>query len=300
MLVLCVASAYNVFGINVAADRVAARNVAAKRLRDRGFCVIDEPLLDRACINQLASASGQRLSQLLDEVESTGYDPIEQSYHFAEVSHRQRQRWDMRPPPCEHWQLLCDRALQAATPIIRDALAMPDESPTLVMSGVVVSRPGCTAQGFHADATESHQQQAATSPHHRLYTAFVPLVDVRADGTQFWVGSHHGDVQAHARRSTTRDGRLRVPAESAPLEAPACRAGGMILFDYRVLHRGLPNAGRERPIAYCVCAMGGAWDNANFPQTSLADGTAHHYVDHTPFWEDAIDEPAGDAISDLA
>lgn len=269
---------------------------AAASLRDRGFCVVDEPIIEHACIKRLASASSERLSLLLDEVESVGYDPIEQSYHFSEFSHRQRKRWDMRPPTSEEWQDLCDCAMAAATPVIQDSLALPDERPKLVMSGVVISRPGCTAQGFHADATEAHQQQAAAAPRHRLYTAFVPLVDVQTDGTQFWVGSHHGDVQARARRSTTRDGRLRVPAESAPLEAPACRAGGMIIFDYRVLHRGLPNAGRERPVAYCVCAMGGAWDNDNFPQASLADGTAHHYVDHTPFWEE--DEEEEEAVID--
>ena len=28
----------------------------------------------------------------------------------------------------------------------------------------------------------------------------------------------------------------------------------MLAFDYRVIHRGLPNAGRDRPVAYFVVA----------------------------------------------
>ena len=60
----------------------------------------------------------------------------------------------------------------------------------------------------------------------------------------------------------------------AEMEAPACPAGGVILFDYRVMHRGLPNGltdrgGRERPVAYAVCSTGAAWDRANFPRTTI-------------------------------
>ena len=54
--------------------------------------------------------------------------------------------------------------------------------------------------------------------------------------------------------------------------APACPAGGVILFDYRLLHRGLANSGsRDRPVAYAVCRTGLAWDRANFPPTRLRE-----------------------------
>ena len=52
----------------------------------------------------------------------------------------------------------------------------------------------------------------------------------------------------------------------AAMEAPACPAGGIIVFDYRTLHRGLPNAGtRDRPVAYGVCSTGWAKDSVNYP-----------------------------------
>ena len=53
------------------------------------------------------------------------------------------------------------------------------------------------------------------------------------------------------------------------LEAPACRAGGIIVYDYRTIHRGLPNdleGGRERAVAYVICATGGAEEGYNFPE----------------------------------
>ena len=68
----------------------------------------------------------------------------------------------------------------------------------------------------------------------------------------------------------------------------------MIAFDYRVLHRGLPSIGRDRPVAYVVISTGGAWDGANFPQQSIYDASPL-YVDHTPYWDEV--EEAREAIN---
>ena len=38
-----------------------------------------------------------------------------------------------------------------------------------------------------------------------------------------------------------------------------------MLFDMRLVHRGLPNTGRERTVLYTLCATGGARDRHNFP-----------------------------------
>ena len=57
----------------------------------------------------------------------------------------------------------------------------------------------------------------------------------------------------------------------AAMEAPACPAGGIIIFDYRCLHRGLANAKpHTRPIAYCVLSTGLARDRANFQRLPVA------------------------------
>ena len=74
----------------------------------------------------------------------------------------------------------------------------------------------------------------------------------------------------------------------AAMEAPACKAGGLMLFDYRTMHRGLPNLGCDaRPVAYAVIATGAAWDTANFPENSLRASVA------------SIEEAIGDDIERL-
>ena len=46
--------------------------------------------------------------------------------------------------------------------------------------------------------------------------------------------------------------------------------GGLLLFDFRVLHRGMPNSsGRMRPLAHAVLATGLAEDGLSYPERSL-------------------------------
>lgn len=79
----------------------------------------------------------------------------------------------------------------------------------------------------------------------------------------------------------------------ACMEAPAVPAGGVLVFDYRTVHRGLPSAGRDRPVAYLVAAVQrpgagrrGPVDDFNFPPLRLADASARQ-VRGMPRWEPA-------------
>ena len=48
--------------------------------------------------------------------------------------------------------------------------------------------------------------------------------------------------------------------------------GDAIIFDYRVLHRGLANGGSHpRPVFYLALGKPGRADTSNFPATQLAD-----------------------------
>ena len=237
----------------------------ANDLRTRGYTVLPSPIISASHADRLATTCGARLSSLLAEAREIGYDPTEQSYQFSEICHRERMRWDLRIKSDDSWQKMCEAAMAAATPLIREASAFGDGrsefAPRLAMSGAVVSRTGARMQRFHADASEEHFAAAAADPSIRLFTCFVPLVDIAADGdgTQFWPGSHFGEGLDAARRGIASDGRLKWERDNAhtdepppPVESPACPKGGMIAFDYRVLHRGLPSIGRDRPVAYVV------------------------------------------------
>ena len=131
--------------------------------------------------------------------------------------------------------------LWRASTAIQDSLALPNERPS---SYLVCCRSGFSAQGFHADATEAHQQQRR----HRSIGCTRGVCSSRGVANRwhaFWIGSHHGDVQAHVRRSTTRGGRLRrvrsargarVPSRRDNLTASSiavCRMRGTSCFNTR-------------------------------------------------------------------
>ncbi len=243
---------------------------ASTQLRLRGFTVLPDPIAPPALLAAASASCTSRLDALLAQIDACDCDSREELYSFREICHRQLGRWDLAVPGDEDdpWRQLCELASAAATPVIHRSVApqqqlSPNPTTTMAMGGAVVSRAGALAQPWHADASEAHFERAAAQPGYGLYTVFVPLVPIAADGdgTQFV-------PRSHLRRS--REPTRGAGAEAA-LEAPACPAGGAILFDYRVTHRGLANPTRERPVAYAVVSTGGAHDGDNFPRTRLRD-----------------------------
>ncbi len=118
----------------------------------------------------------------------------------------------------------------------------------------------------------------------------MPLVDIAegGTGTQFWPGSHLERRAARFEAAIARSEAAGLwpftleEGSLGELEAPACPAGGILLFDMRLLHRGLPNTGeRERAVLYSVCSTGGARDKINFPDESLRE-----FVEKNLPWHD--------------
>ena len=144
----------------------------------------------------------------------------------------------------------------------------------------------------------------------------------QSDGTQFWPASHLTADAAHRAweralgpeallevgeileeeeeevEQQQRQQRLRRQLEEsgggapaleaeaeAEAEAPACCAGGVIIFDFRIIHGGLPSRGRERAVAYVICSTGGARDETNFPPERIADLTEAD-ADALPWWDE--------------
>jgi len=241
---------------------------AAQQLRDRGFVKLSARI-DESLVQDAARSCMVHLESLLDDVAQSGCDVIEQQYSFSTICHRQRLRWDLKGlHDLPSWQMLCANAVQ----IVEAELATVARVKVL-MSGFVVSRPGAEEQRFHADGNEDG-----------LFTCFIPLVDIDedADGTQFWPGSH---VDAHA--PTLAPSLEYDDTRMEHMVAPRCPSGGVLLFDYRIIHRGLANAGRDRPVAYLVltAADSGVSDTINFPRLSIAD-TRPSDVAGFPRWDE--------------
>ena len=61
---------------------------------------------------------------------------------------------------------------------------------------------------------------------------------------------------------------------------------GLVFADYRTMHRGRANGGRERQVAYVVLGIGdGAKDTSNFSPTTIRD-TSPRVLEQLDFWSD--------------
>ena len=124
--------------------------------------------------------------------------------------------------------------------------------------GSVTSLPSAPEQHFHADGRERG-----------IVNVFVPLVDVPASmgPTHFRRGSHVWD---HDSPYLTRE--QRRAREGAEDVVPELRRGSVLMYDYRVFHRGGANlTGKRRPVAYVMYARDGTEDTWNFPDESVWD-----------------------------
>jgi ectoine hydroxylase-related dioxygenase (phytanoyl-CoA dioxygenase family) len=131
----------------------------------------------------------------------------------------------------------------------------------------VASYPGAPEQQPHRDHDHLFPQPgvAANLPIYAVNVA-VPLIDVDlATGpTGVWLGSH-------------RSGRL-IAVQGKNMTASPLQRGDCMLLDYRTLHAGLPNAGRQiRPIVYMVYARPWFFDNSNHITRIPVDMPIEHY-----------------------
>lgn len=263
----------------------------AVELRDLGFTVIPDAGVDAALVEACRAICSADLARLRDAVEELGLDAVEDNYAFAEIDKRHRLRWSFRPSSGDLKRLI-DAAVPAASAVVESLHALPsnpnDDSrfpsfadwtqrflpsrPTVSYEGAILSSPGAKAQRFHADAGDLHLRISTLSSRHRLFNLFIPLVDLNAggEGTMMWPGSHLWRTRAEAYYDALdRSGSL-VDDERAMAEmvVPGCPAGGFILFDSRVLHRGMPNeSGRDRAVAHAFLSTGFAADRKDSPES---------------------------------
>eukprot|EP00565_Helicotheca_tamesis_P003874 CAMPEP_0185726698 /NCGR_PEP_ID=MMETSP1171-20130828/2590_1 /TAXON_ID=374046 /ORGANISM="Helicotheca tamensis, Strain CCMP826" /LENGTH=279 /DNA_ID=CAMNT_0028395093 /DNA_START=38 /DNA_END=877 /DNA_ORIENTATION=- len=134
---------------------------------------------------------------------------------------------------------------------------------------VVTATPGCPQQAWHADG--GHVDLSQHQPCHCL-NVFLPLVDLtpQLGPTQVRPGTHH-----HTRNLAPMMLAAKARKTLRPPLTPILNAGDALVFDYRVLHRGLPNVtANSRPILVMAFAKKWFTDILNFPRRSMLH--AHH------------------------
>lgn len=182
---------------------------------------------------------------------------------YKEIVQRHAQRFEM-PYKMDDDAFAITLRTEKIMSVVRGILG---EDCNVINKSLVVSTPGAADQAWHSDGP--HVSATQNLPCHCL-NVFVPLVDVTdLNGpTQFRPGSV----------SMTRDLKVEmlkamVRKTLRPIRGPCMRAGDVLLFDYRVLHRGTANkSAAVRPVLVYTYAKPFYRDTLNFPKNSVFDG----------------------------
>jgi len=214
---------------------------------------------------------------------------------FREIASRNRERFDLR----------LDDSEEAVELVRQHVVSRPNVSVLLerVLGcscssegetgidfdvSVVYSRPGACAQGWHADGDhqrgtpdagfDSDWKFRLAAPY--AVCLFVPLIDLDdfnddVGYTQFWPGSHrHRDLVGF--------GRVAELAHATYDGMGACKAGDGVWYDYRLLHRGMPNnskRGTVRPVLQVIFKRRWYLERANYGEDSIAQSTTETNIE---------------------
>ena len=244
----------------------------AESLRTHGFVIIrassdDESLIPERALRECAEASDAHLNELLARVGERGVDATTDIFRFAEICSRARGglRYDFTRPESDVVRALATdtgkRAVRAwetvqisCAPWIEPVLAAAYGDDFTVKSlGCVSSEPGAPEQHFHADGRSFG-----------IFNVFVPVKDVQpTDGpTEFIHGSHAWDHDTAYVTTTERKSQAAAPR----FQPHILKAGSMLVYDYRVMHRGGANDSKtRRALAYVMYCSRETRDSWNFP-----------------------------------
>lgn len=236
-----------------------------KFMQDVGMWVMPAGI-PPAVLPQVRRVCAQRIHLVSTALQQAGFDLETDTPCFQEVSWRGKNRFDMLFPveplfsaanisselvgsgsfhrlnfaenqPGWGASVMKQIAWKARwLPIVLQMLQMPVDRLEVTV-GVVTSRPGANVQAWHSDGQHVDEEagwDGTGEAPPRAVCVFVPLVDLnRQIGcTQFFPGSHK------------YSGLLGLGGAAVALGSTAdalCMAGDALMYDYRVLHRGMPN-----------------------------------------------------------
>lgn len=194
---------------------------------------------------------------------------------FKEIASRNLERFDLRLTSDAALNFVKDHVLQSD--IVQDFLTRcldGDSSEIDFDVSVVYSKPGAITQGWHADGAHLNTVHDAGWDEDgwktRLADAyaiclFIPLIDLNYEVgyTQFWPGSH---------RSRDLVGFGPVAELTCSTFDAIGSAGDGIWYDYRLLHRGMPNNSSNtiRPVVQILFKKKWYVERANYGMQSVA------------------------------
>ena len=248
---------------------------ARQQLEEDGY-LLAEDLCDPAFVAHLLEVSLRRSDQVMSAL-GTQSIGIGSAAGFDEVVQRSPGRWDIPISPDEFG---VDERAQPWWPLIAAVLGEDAEHS---FSGVVYSDPGSPAQYWHIDSPHVSEDHL---PAHAL-NVMIALHDtpLSMGPTELAKGSHRltNHLQNLAlvsdelvyQHETTAPAQLVAHTEQAVPEgfSSASTAGSCLIFDDRILHRGLGNTSNSRrSVVYFSYHQAGYSENTHFEaQRSVHD-----------------------------
>ena len=259
----------------VVPDKKDAAN-SSRIFRTFGMCVLQDLISDDTIV-----ACKQQASEALEALKEEHLKPRGlqvdglNSFDFAEVRQRPGHRVDNR------YHILEDPTSPIATlsryllDVLPNLLTKGGEY-KLLYGGVVHSFPRENAEDPIPPAQLWHRDGPSLfeTGHHdtHCFNVFVPLIDVTTENgtTEFIPGTHNddtfqemvGDVLSLAQTDPAAQHDYAVRAQVS--------AGTVLVFDVRVLHRGLANASMvERPMMYFTFSRDWFLEKHMFQETSI-------------------------------
>ena len=244
---------------------VEAAQRAAQLVRDEGVVVLPGVMSEEWIAEALAHTDTS-FAECMERV-GTGM-PVGMEHGYSEIVHRAEGRFDMlhniNDSPC----ML--REEQCWLPAVEDVLAGDVHK---LFNGMLMTLGGSSEQLWHADGAHLFPGTDHTALPPSCLNVFIPLVDITAHngGTEFCLGSHTATGESYDIAWQDAAHKEGIGHTDAPI-APTFPAGSIVIFDYRILHRGLAHTGlleERRPVAYFT--YGRTWynDTFNFPDTPM-------------------------------
>jgi len=248
-------------------DLAKSLHAALRQLEEDGFMAVPG-LCGPELVGHLLDVSLNRSGEVMTAL-GTQTIGIGSAAGFDEVVQRSPGRWDIPISPAEFG--VDERALPW-WPLIAAVLGDDAEH---AFSGVVYSDPGSPAQCWHIDSP--HISADHLPPHALNVMVAVHDTPLAMGPTELAKGSHRltNDLKNHAlvsnemvyQHETTAPEQLVANASFAAPEgvSSALAAGSCLIFDDRILHRGLGNASASRrSMVYFSYRRAGYCENTHF------------------------------------
>ncbi|CAB9518493.1 Phytanoyl-CoA dioxygenase (PhyH) [Seminavis robusta] len=145
---------------------------------------------------------------------------------------------------------------------------LPDGTKYNLLHSMLISAPHSLIQKFHVDTKHTNEEEHW--PAH-IINVFIPLVNMttRVLGPTEVVPRSH--VQTRFMYSDNPQTRSQAKPLGSSTVTPLMNVGDVLMFDFRTLHRGLPNVSRNqnRPMLVLAFSIPSFHDKANWPGPSI-------------------------------